>query len=70
VRESDVISVKGKEKTLKRISDIRKDLKERPVPKWLAPEKEALAGTVKHLPRREDLDFSIQEQLIVELYSK
>ncbi len=70
VAAGDVITVKGKEKTLKQISEIRKDLKDRAVPKWLECEKEALKGTVKHLPAREDLDFSIEEQLIVELYSK
>ena len=70
VRKGDVVEVKGREGTVKRISEIRKELKERTVPGWLECEKEALKGTVKDLPKREDLDFSIQEQLIVELYSK
>jgi len=70
VAAGDVVEVKGKEKTLKQIVEIRKDLKDRAVPKWLEGEKETLKGTVKRLPAREDLDFSIQEQLIVELYSK
>ncbi|MBL7155816.1 MAG: 30S ribosomal protein S4 [Candidatus Omnitrophica bacterium] len=70
VKEGDVIEVKGKEERLKAISEIRKDLKDRIVPKWLEQEKDALKGAVKSLPAREDLDFSIQEQLIVELYSK
>ena len=38
--------------------------------KALEGDKEALKGAVKSLPQKEDLDFSIQEQLIVELYSK
>lgn len=70
VKAGDVVEVKGKEKLLKQISGIRKDLKDRAIPGWLAGTVEALKGTVKSLPAREDLDFSIQEQLIVELYSK
>ena len=68
--EGDVIEVKGKDESLKKISEIRKDLKERAVPKWLEAGKDTLSGTVKSLPKKEDLGFSIEEQLIVELYSK
>ena len=39
-------------------------------PQWLEREKNALKGTVVKLPAREDIDFPIDEQLIVELYSK
>ncbi len=40
------------------------------VPAWLELDAEAFKGTVKALPRREDIQIPIQEQLIVELYSK
>ncbi|MEE9499985.1 MAG: 30S ribosomal protein S4, partial [Candidatus Omnitrophota bacterium] len=41
------------------------------IPKWLQRDKAApLKGSVTNLPQKEDIDFSIQEQLIVELYSK
>lgn len=70
VKPGDVIEIKGKESAIKQVSQIRKDLKERAVPKWLQRDKDALKGNVKSLPKKEDLDFSIQEQLIVELYSK
>lgn len=39
-------------------------------PQWLEREKNALKGTVVKMPVREDIDFPIDEQLIVELYSK
>ena len=42
----------------------------RGVPPWLELETEAFQGTVKQLPSREDITMPIQEQLIVELYSK
>jgi len=70
VKKGDVIEVKAGEKTIKKISEARKELKDRAVPKWLEADKELLKGTVKSLPSKEDIDFSIQEQLIVELYSK
>jgi small subunit ribosomal protein S4 len=40
------------------------------VPQWLDLEKENLKGMVKNLPVREDLTMPMQEQLVVELYSK
>lgn len=70
VKQGDTVEVKAKEDILKKISDIRKDLKERSVPKWLEEDKGALKGAIKSLPTKEDIGFSIQEQLIVELYSK
>lgn len=70
VKEGDSIEVKGKEKNVKKIQELRAELKDRTIPRWLESEKSDLKGTVKVLPAREDLDFSIQEQLIVELYSK
>jgi len=39
-------------------------------PAWLQVDFDALRGTVVQLPTREDIDVEIQEQLIVELYSK
>ena len=42
----------------------------RGVPPWLELEAEQFKGTVKQLPAREDITLPIQEQLIVELYSK
>jgi small subunit ribosomal protein S4 len=42
----------------------------RGVPAWLELDADALAGKVIELPTREDIRFPIQEQLIVELYSR
>ena len=39
-------------------------------PQWLDRDKNALKGTVTKLPAREDIDFPVEEHLIVELYSK
>ncbi len=40
------------------------------MPQWLEVEKEAMKGTVKAMPQREDITLPIDEQLIVELYSR
>jgi small subunit ribosomal protein S4 len=40
------------------------------VPPWLEVDLEGKRGTVRGLPMREDIQIPVQEQLIVELYSK
>lgn len=40
------------------------------IPQWLDRDKNSLKGTVSRLPVREDIDFPVEEHLIVELYSK
>ncbi|MBQ9166711.1 MAG: 30S ribosomal protein S4 [Oscillospiraceae bacterium] len=40
------------------------------VPAWMTREKEGLKGTIVRLPERADIDFPVEEHLIVELYSK
>ena len=45
-------------------------LEDRSLPNWLEVDKDTFAGTVKALPTREDITMPIEEQLIVELYSR
>jgi small subunit ribosomal protein S4 len=45
-------------------------VKGRGVPKWLELDAAGFKGRVLSMPAREDVNFPIQEQLIVELYSK
>jgi small subunit ribosomal protein S4 len=42
----------------------------RGIPAWLSPDLDNLKGTIANLPRRDEITVPIQEQLIVELYSK
>ncbi len=46
------------------------NLSNRQAPAWLTVDKENVTATVNALPKREDIDFPFEEQLIVELYSK
>ncbi|HPJ97475.1 MAG TPA: 30S ribosomal protein S4 [Syntrophales bacterium] len=66
----DEISVKENSRTIARISEAVSTVARRGVPQWLELDKESFKGTVKMLPVREELTMPVQEQLIVELYSK
>ena len=70
VKAGDTIEIKEKCKGSERYKGILEVTGGRLVPEWLDVNQEALSGTVKELPRREAIDFSVNEMLIVELYSK
>jgi small subunit ribosomal protein S4 len=70
VRPGSVVSVREKSRKVARIAGALETLEGRSVPGWLEIDKEAFTGTVKALPTREDITLPIQEQLIVELYSR
>ncbi|MBW1971357.1 MAG: 30S ribosomal protein S4 [Deltaproteobacteria bacterium] len=70
VKPGDVIEVKEKSRKLKRIQESLEAIERRGVPQWIEVDKEAFRGVVKNLPSRDELTIPIQEQLIVELYSK
>jgi small subunit ribosomal protein S4 len=66
----DVVEIKGKEGVKKAVRTNMELSKDRGVAPWLQLDTDALKGTVTRLPDREDIQMPIQEQLIVELYSK
>jgi small subunit ribosomal protein S4 len=67
----DVIEVKPSSKDMERIKNALEGVARRGVPSWLELRKDERKGIVKDIPRREELTTPpIQEQLIVELYSK
>ncbi len=71
VEEGTVIQIKGKENMLKQIrQNIETNSKERSSPSWLSVDKNNLKIEILRLPQREDITIPINEQLIVELYSK
>ncbi len=69
IRVNDVISVKEKSKKLEIIHESLKNTNENPRP-YLKVDKATMEGTLTELPKREDIPVKINEQLIVELYSK
>jgi len=64
------VSVRENSRKVNRIAGALETLEGRSVPQWLETEKDAFEGTVKAMPSREDITLPIQEQLIVELYSR
>jgi small subunit ribosomal protein S4 len=70
VRPEDVIEVKEKSRKVSQIIEGMETVVRRGIPGWMEVEKEKFRGILKALPNREDLTMPIQEQLIIELYSK
>jgi len=70
IKVGDVVEVKEKSRAVQAISDSMEAVVRRGIPQWLELDKGTMKGTVKAYPVREDLTMPIQEQLIVELYSK
>ncbi len=70
VKPGVVISVAEKSRKIARIAGALETLESRSVPQWVDINKDAFEGTVKSLPVREDITMPIQEQLIVEWYSR
>jgi len=70
VRQGDIIRfAKGKDEKIN-IKDALEKLKEKTLPSWLSFDSESKQGSVQSLAPREDITLPIQEQLIVELYSR
>lgn len=69
VKAGDVIAVKDTKKDKTFFNDL-KGAKIANLPKWLSFDSNTLSGKVEALPKREDIDLSIAEHMIIELYSK
>tara|TARA_S200000501_G_scaffold81988_1_gene74122 strand:- start:8498 stop:9127 length:630 start_codon:yes stop_codon:yes gene_type:complete len=67
---NDVIEIREKSKESKRIKESIESVARRGVVDWLELDSEKLTGKVKRLPTREDFKLQIDEQLIIEFYSK
>jgi small subunit ribosomal protein S4 len=70
VSEGDKISLKEKSRSNAVVNENLEAVVRRGVPSWLELDKDNYSGNVKALPNREEITMPIQEQLIVELYSK
>ena len=70
VKAGDVIAVREKSRQNQSIVESLEAMARRGVPSWLELDQKNFQGAVKSLPVREEITMPIQEQLIVELYSK
>jgi small subunit ribosomal protein S4 len=70
VKPNDVITVREKAKKQTRITDSINLAKARGIADWITLDENKLEATFKNVPERTDLPPDINEQLVVELYSK
>ncbi|MCK5580580.1 MAG: 30S ribosomal protein S4 [Candidatus Omnitrophica bacterium] len=70
VKVNDEVTIKAKGKGQKLIKENIEASQGRTVPEWLSADQDHLKGKVLRLPEREDISFAVNEQLIVELYSR
>ena len=70
VRPNDVITVREKAKKQTRIADAMNMAKARGIVDWISLDDSKLEATFKNVPERTDLPPDLNEQLVVELYSK
>ena len=64
------VTLRPSSREIARIAEALEALERRSVPGWLELEKEAFTGVMKAAPTRVDITMPVQEQLIVELYSR
>ena len=70
VSAGDLISLRPQSATRAYFKELRQDIDDRQVPRWLSLDTGNLTGSILNLPVREDIDVSLNEQLIVEYYSR
>lgn len=70
VKVGDVISLRENSKKSVKFKEIVEATNGRLIPTWLEVDKENLTAKVTRVPVKEDLDYEVEEHMIVELYSK
>jgi small subunit ribosomal protein S4 len=70
IRQGEVVAVRASSAENVTIQHAVEEVKGRGIPEWLTMEATGLAGRVSQLPTREQINLPVEEQLIVELYSK
>jgi len=70
VRVGDVVAVREKSRRMVPVLHALAYNENKSPPPWLEVERDGLQATVRQVPARESIDVPVQEQLIVELYSK
>jgi small subunit ribosomal protein S4 len=70
IREGEVISVRENSRETGRVKELVELLSSRTIPAWLELDAEKLTGKVLRKPAREEIDTPIEEQMIIEHYSR
>jgi small subunit ribosomal protein S4 len=70
VRRGDTITFSKREKIVKHLKECHEARKGDPVPPWIQFDEATLTARIAELPKREHLEFPVDEQLVVELMSR
>lgn len=70
LKAGDVVSICEKSRGLDKIKSVVEANSARPIPQWIDLDREALSAKVINLPNRDQIEAPVEEQLIVEFYSK
>ncbi|MGI6345323.1 MAG: 30S ribosomal protein S4 [Bacillota bacterium] len=70
VKENDAIAVRERSRNRTYFKDLLAVLADRQTPEWLTRNNDTLSGSVVRLPQRDDIEIPVEEQLIVERYSR
>ncbi len=70
VREGDIVGVRERSRKSAAVLHAMDEVKGRGIPEWLELQADQMAGRIVSLPTRLQINLPVQEQLIVELYSK
>ena len=70
IRPNDVVGIRPESRRVKYFRERRDLLGKREVPAWLSLDEESMNGRVLGLPTRQEIDVPVQEQMIVEFYSR
>ena len=70
VKQGDVVTVLGRTQKNPTLEHAMEEVKGRGIPEWLSFDANTITGRIVSMPTREQINLPVQEQLIVELYSK
>jgi small subunit ribosomal protein S4 len=70
VKRGDLVSIKESSREMPEITDSISKVEHRGIPSWVEIDSINFTGKVLHIPSRDEIQLPVQEQLIVELYSK
>ena len=70
VQKGDVIEVREKSRAVNKVMAAIESVKKREIPAWLEADHGAFKGVVKDVPARENVTLPVEENMIVEYYSR
>ena len=70
LKQGDIITPNPNKSKKKPVNEAIESIKEKTLPEWLSFDADTRQGIIQSMPTREDVKLPIEEQLIVELYSR